>query len=609
MKKGIFICLIGISCLTACEKEKDIFLPPDSELPGDVEEEPSQDDKPLVFLDFHPSIELVNEVTKSVTTQFNAGDEIGIFYNDTCINRKYTFDGTEWSGGQIALTSTLKNLYCYFPYDEQVAGHDNIPIRIDQQHDFLAGSAVVGTEASTAEVPMKHTLALVRVVFDKGNYSGAGHIESVIWNGIYKEATYNVMTDILTPAGEKGGYQAGGNFTVVKGQESVPVEAIVLPVASCEGITLTVVVDGEQRVYNIPEVHKWEAGKAYTYTLTLKGGYNSPIDLEEYPLDVNYWSTFGKTDKIVFSTSDKDWFDIEPGDVAYGSTLYRNEGNMLGFFGYWTGFDMNTGEMPPTWEGDFRMVLMDGSGNIVDKFQPCSITAENGGLMRNTLRRSFITAPAGTYELGVLFRKKGETTWQKATIRSNATKKDMTFTVKEQTNLPAIRMMAVEGEINTGVVNHYRPYGQSFNITYILSNRGNLPLKGEIKAVWERTFDYTGNCYRPSSKEKNGINDNEWRDEIGRVSIDLQSTVRFWNGIIPCQFPVKREYPTRANGIGYCMPMVHLYWKAEGSNEWVLLRVDADQIMAAQVSSSQEEANLFLEALNYVNIIQSHWLN
>ena len=101
-----------------------------------------------------------------------------------------------------------------------------------------------------------------------------------------------------------------------------------LPVNSAKGITLTVVVDGEERVYDIPEIHQWEAGKAYTYTLTLKGGYNSPIDLEKFPIDVGYWSTFGKTDDIVLGNSEGNWFDIEPGSVKYGTDIYRNEGFM-----------------------------------------------------------------------------------------------------------------------------------------------------------------------------------------------------------------------------------------------------------------------------------------
>lgn len=93
--------------------------------------------------------------------------------------------------------------------------------------------------------------------------------------------------------------------------------------------------------------------------------------------------------------------------MKYGTDIYRNEGFMFGFYGYWTGLDLETGSMPDTWEGDFRMVLMDNAGNIVDKFQPCSIVAENGAMMKGTGRRAYVMAPVGTYELGVLFRKKG----------------------------------------------------------------------------------------------------------------------------------------------------------------------------------------------------------
>ncbi len=61
------------------------------------------------------------------------------------------------------------------------------------------------------------------------------------------------------------------------------------------------------------------------------------------------------------------------------------------------------------------------------------------------------------------------------------------------------------------------------------------------------------------------------------------------------------------NGTGYCMPMVHLYWKAEGSSEWVLLRCDLDEALATKLSLGQSEWSLSGIALNYVYIKQSHW--
>ena len=603
MKKLLLFGLLAVSMLVACDKENGTDFPEPEPIPT-----PKPDES--TFLKLSTNIELMDEVTtKAPISQFQRDDEIGLFYNDTCLNKKFTFNGSSWSGGAVALSSTLKNIYCYFPYSSNINAHDNIPIDVTSQTDYLAGTAIVGTSAANAEVEMKHVLSLVRVTFKKNNYPGAGHIESVIWNGIHKQAKYNLVTSTLTPIGERGSYQAGGNFIVDDNKAPIVVEAILLPVSTAEGISLTVKVDGEDRTYQIPAVHQWETAKAYTYTLTLKGGYNSPIDLEEYPIDVQHWSSFGKTDNIVLGTSDRDFFLRETGAIPYGSDIYRNEGYMMGFSGYWMGFDPATGNMTDKWEGDFRMVFMDNAGNIVDKFQPCSITAENGAMMKNTGARSYVTAPAGTYELGVLFRKKGETTWIKADRKDNVTKQDLMFTIKEQTNLPALRMIQIEEETNTGVVIHERPYDSSFNIVYTLSNRGNTALKGEIKAVWERTFDYTGHCYRPCSKRTNTTNDYTWQDEIGRISIDLQPTVRFWYDAIPCTFPVKRERPTMSNGIGYCTPMVHLYWKTEGSSEWVLLRCDQDEVLATKLTSGQPEWHLSDMALNYVSFIQSHWYN
>lgn len=147
---------------------------------------------------------------------------------------------------------------------------------------------------------MKHTLALVRVVLKKNNYTGNGKVESVIWNGIYKQAKFNAVANTIIPIGEKGDYQAGGNFTVNDDKDPIIVEAILLPIDTAEGVSITITVDGETRVYQLPSVHQWEASKVYTYTLTLKGGYNSPIELEEYPIDVTHWSTFGKQTRLSF---------------------------------------------------------------------------------------------------------------------------------------------------------------------------------------------------------------------------------------------------------------------------------------------------------------------
>ena len=549
---------------------------------------------------------LVEVSTRAKILSFSEGNTIGVFYNDTCINKPFIYQ-TSWTGNRINLDETLKNVYAYFPYDKAATNIAAIPVDISAQNDVLFGTAIVSKAAPDANIAMKHALSLVRVVIKKNDYTGAGVINSVTWNNISTTATMDCTAGNLANLGTTGTLQAGGGYTLDDSKDPVAVEAIMLPVTSAKGISLVVNVDGKNRTYNISETHSFEQGKAYTYTLLLTSEYNTAVTLDECDVNVTYWSTFGKTDTVVLGTSDTDFFAVSP-SVRDGADTYRMEGKDMGFLGYWTGFNAATGEMPATWEGDFRMVLLDSKGNIIDKFQPCAITAKNGEMMKGTGRRSFITAPVGTYELSALFRKKGETTWIKAERKDGVNAQDMYVYVYEKTTLPAVRQVQVEGEYNDGVLVYNRPYGESFSITYILSNRSDIAMAGEIKAVWERTFEYKGNTFRPCQKRSDTVNDDQWQDEIGRVRVDLTSDIRFWKGIISCSFPVKREAPKTTSGVIYCTPLVHLYYKADGTNEWKLLRQDCDPLLAAEVTTSQQEGALYVLTNNYVSLNQTHWV-
>lgn len=135
-----------------------------------------------------------------------------------------------------------------------------------------------------------------------------------------------------------------------------------------------------------------------------------------------------------------------------------------------------------------------------------------------------------------------------------------------------------------------------------LSNKGEKALRGEIKAVWEREFKLKSNSYRPSDKKEGAINDDQWRDEVGRVSVNVPVGTRFWKGIMSCQFPERRLEP-KHGGIGYASPIIHLYWKAEGSGEWVLLRCDADYLF----NRNYGEGYIWDETTNFIRIMPQSW--
>ena len=133
-------------------------------------------------------------------------------------------------------------------------------------------------------------------------------------------------------------------------------------------------------------------------------------------------------------------------------------------------------------------------------------------------------------------------------------------------------------------------------------------MKGTIKVVWEREFKLESNSYRPSDKaDKNdSLNDEEWRDELGSCTVDIAAGVRFWKGIVSCKFPVQRKEPWRIHdNVSYCAPMVHLYYREEGSSEWKLLRCDTEYLFNRNYPGS-EYAKMD-EAFNYLGIIPQSW--
>ena len=63
---------------------------------------------------------MLNEVTTGHYSSFEPDSEIGLFYNDTCINRRFVYDGKIWSGGEVALADEMKDIICYYPYSSVI---------------------------------------------------------------------------------------------------------------------------------------------------------------------------------------------------------------------------------------------------------------------------------------------------------------------------------------------------------------------------------------------------------------------------------------------------------------------------------------------------------
>lgn len=194
-------------------------------------------------------------------------------------------------------------------------------------------------------------------------------VDAVTFGGVRLSASMDVTSGKLLPTGQPGEYKAGGNYTL-DDASPVYVEAILMPVGTAEGITVNVHVDGRDFTYALPPTHVWNPGMIYTYTLNMKSGYNCEVDVDHVPMDEEYWSTFGKTDRIVMRDCGTDRIYIWPNYTEYGYDTYTGEGKVWGFFLRYR--NRGGGE---DFAGQARFVLMDGN-RIVEQYQPLISNAE-----------------------------------------------------------------------------------------------------------------------------------------------------------------------------------------------------------------------------------------
>lgn len=587
-KKLLTIVTLLSLMLVGCGK--DDIAPVPVPTPGpDPDPEPGPDIE-KVYLSISPVLQTMQ--SRAIVDAFRQGDQLGIYMGEGK-NIAFTYDGaSNWKPEKdIEVTETV-DVYAYYPYAKTVKEYNQIKVDISTQNDFLYGMGKVSPQSPNASLTMNHALCLVKILVKKNDYLGVGLVKSVVFNGIHSTGIMDASTGEITPEGNPDSYQAGGNYTL-NDNDPATVDAILLPVTTAQGISVTLNIDGKDFTYAMPEQHTWKAGMEYTYTLNMRSGYNCEVDLEDVPIDVGYWSTFGKTDQIVIRDCGDDLFTVGTNNTQFGYACYQNEGKIFGTF-YSSFCDYE-------FEGKLRFVFMQGN-QVVEKFQPIDISISSGQWDGKRIQ-CYVTSSPGTYQLVPLFQKKGENTWFRAfDYEQGSTDAEWMYEIKPETTLPALRMINLENQTNTNFLAYKISDERPFNLVYTISNKNKYALRGTIKAVWEREFKLKSNSYRPSTRKKGAVNDNEWFDELGRIDIDIPAGIRFWKGIMECQFPVKRPDP-QYNGVSYATPVVHLYWRAEGTSEWILLRQDADYLFNRNYTGDY----IWDETTNFLYLFPDSW--
>lgn len=607
VQRIIFIAFIA-AFLSSCHTE-DIPVPEknsdnteqteDSE--DDPEDDPEQDpeDKPVneeLLLGLDATLNNMVESRRGVINAWQSGNEIGLYTENK--NLKYTYDGSKWIAAEQYEVQNEQTVYAYHPYDQN-ATDMKLDIDLTKQEDVMYGKCAVTPDFPTAKPVMNHALSLIRIKLMRDEYIGKGLITDVMIKNVSSSLIMNILDGDIWIQEGKSDIPIGGGYMLNDDNPAVS-EAILPPLYHPDGVSLSFKLDGKEMSYTFPSWHEWEAGNIYTYTIKIKGAYNGEVNKDDVPIDVEYWSQFGKTDEIVLRSVDytdfENMFFISTNHTEFGYDCYQNEGKPFGLF------YTHAGSEP--FEGKVRFVFMRGS-QIVEKFQPIDIKIQ--GNWDGKKIQCYVTSAPGTYQLVPLFQRKGESTWFKALgYEQNGSDQEWMYEVKAPApdNLPALRDIFLEKEgDNTNFLGYDIPYNEFFNVVYTISNKGKGALKGEIKAVWEREFKLKSNSYRPSTRKQNTTNDVEWADEIGRVSVSIQPGIRYWKGIMECKVSKYYAKPTDSYGNAYAVPVIHLYWKPEGSSEWTLLRLDADYLF----NNDYQGADVWDETLNYINVSLEDW--
>ena len=578
---------------TACEKETFEEYP-DSENNNESQES-TNPEKEYPSLSILASIAEIQQSRANIVRQWGDGMQMGVVTKDK-ENLNFTYRAGEWTTGtryNVTVAQTVKAFYPYQSLSENEKAMNEVVFDLTKQDDILHATASVTPDYPKAALQMDHKLALVRVKLLRDEYTGKGHIDGMTFENVPVKAVLDLNSGKITGDGGLGTYvvpqatslDAGGDMTA----------EMVIP-CNAGGHSFAFNLDGNRKTFAFHESHEWKPGMMYTYTLKLKGGFNCEVNVDDVPLDVDYWSTFGKTDDIVLREIAWDDFEnsmyVKATFTMFGYDTYQNEGKVFGTYYYHMGDEL--------FQGKLRFVLM--QGNVIkEKFPPMDI--ERQGTWKGEKMACYVTATPGRYTLVPLFQRNGESTWFRAAGFDAGDERDYQVDVLPPApkDLPSLRNIKLLSEDrNTNFLSYVIPYNKDFGVDFILTNRDGLPLKGEVKVTWEREFKYTSNCFRPCNLRS--VTE-EWNEEIGRMKISIPAGVKHWKGLVNCKVTQYKNAPRNKRGNIENGPIMHMYWRAEGTSEWTLLRLDAQPLFNRNYNGT----DIWDETVNYMEIDLEEW--
>ena len=293
---------------------------------------------PIIPVEIEKQEELVlNMSTETITKAIIEGSRlpdnssVGLFITDDSgfyepagyKNIKYTSrseGGLQvWeSENPIYLSDKDATLYSYYPHLASLTSMNLLPVTASStvQVDYMWGNPVnVSKGNRVANITMKHALAVVRVTFARGTYSGEGIISKVSFSGgcAASIAALDITNGTLSNFIGQGAAISPAISKKTLSSTSQKADIIVIPTQETDG-KITMTIDGKDYFLEFGDIELHQ-GEITQFHLTVNDGQLSLSDIT-----VSEW-TYSNVDPAEIKVSDKVKITGDIEDIAFYNSV------------------------------------------------------------------------------------------------------------------------------------------------------------------------------------------------------------------------------------------------------------------------------------------------
>lgn len=222
------------------------------------------------------------------------------------------------SENPIYLSDKDATLYSYFPHLASLTSMNLLPVTASStvQVDYMWGNPVnVSKGNRVANITMKHALAVVRVTFVRGTYSGDGIVSKVSFSGgcAASIAALDITNGTLSNFIGQGAAISPAFSKKTLSSTSQKADIIVIPTQETDG-KITMTIDGKDYVLEFGDIELHQ-GEITQFHLTVNDGELSLSDIT-----ISEW-TYSNVDPAEIKVSDKVKITGDIEDIAFYNSV------------------------------------------------------------------------------------------------------------------------------------------------------------------------------------------------------------------------------------------------------------------------------------------------